>query len=59
MKDTEMTKNKIVEIPTDIRESPQEIVVIMPLGGVKKSSLKVVLQGQNLIIQGRREAPKF
>jgi len=55
-----MSKNKTqVDIPVDIWESPQEIVVIMPLGGVKKSSLKVMLEGQRLLIVGEREKPQL
>lgn len=54
-----MSKLDGVEIPTDVWESPQEIVVIIPLGGVEKSSLKVALKNQKIVIEGVRKKPKI
>ena len=54
-----MSKLDGVEIPTDVWESPQEIVVIIPLGGVEKSSLKVALKNQKIVIEGVRKKSKI
>lgn len=43
------------DIPYDIYESSQEIVIIMPLGGVKKDSLQLKIEDYNLLIKGERE----
>jgi len=45
-------------IPYDIYESPQEIVIILPLGGVKKESLKLHIKDYRLVITGERIKPK-
>lgn len=41
-------------IPYDMYESPQEILLVFPLGGVKKDSLQIHIQDYRLIIQGER-----
>jgi HSP20 family molecular chaperone IbpA len=38
-------------IPYDIYESPQELVLFLPLGGVKKESLTLSIKDYRLIIQ--------
>lgn len=37
-------------IPYDIYESPQELVIILPLGGVEKDSLKLAIKDYRLVI---------
>lgn len=54
MKQVQETPN----IPYDIYESPQEIVIILPLGGVKKESLKINIKDYRLVITGERIKPK-
>ena len=54
-----MDKSQWVEIPTDVWESPQEIIIIIPLGGVEKSSLKVALKNQIITVEGVRKKPKI
>ena len=46
-------------IPYDIYESSQEIVIIMPLWGVKKESLKLKIEDYKLLIQGERILSSF
>ncbi|MFZ2150847.1 MAG: Hsp20/alpha crystallin family protein [Candidatus Absconditicoccaceae bacterium] len=41
-------------IPYDIYESPQEIVILMPLGGVEKDSIKLNIKDYRLVITGKR-----
>lgn len=45
-------------IPYDIYESPQEIVILLPLWGVKKESLKLTIKDYRLVITGERIKPK-
>ncbi len=45
-------------IPYDIYESPQEIVILLPLGWVKKESLKLTIKDYRLVIIGERIKPK-
>ncbi|MFA6256339.1 MAG: Hsp20/alpha crystallin family protein [Candidatus Absconditabacterales bacterium] len=45
-------------IPYDIYESPQEIVILLPLGGVKKETLKLGIKDYRLVISGERIKPK-
>jgi HSP20 family molecular chaperone IbpA len=45
-------------IPYDIYESPQEIVILLPLGGVKKETLKLQIKEYRLVITGERIKPK-
>lgn len=42
-------------IPYDMYESAQEIVIIMPIGGVKKESLHLKIEDYKLLIQGERK----
>ena len=46
---------EIINIPYDIYESPNEMVVIMPLWWVKKDSLDITIQDYRLIIKWTRE----
>lgn len=48
-----------VDIPMDVYESTTELVVIMPLGGVAKRSIKLSLEGNNLTLAGSREKPSM
>lgn len=41
-------------IPYDMYESSQELVIIMPLGGVKKESLHLKIEDYKLLIEGER-----
>jgi len=47
------------EIPFDVYESPQEIVIILPLGGVKKSSIDLKIEEYRVVVRGERIAPKL
>lgn len=49
-----------IQIPRDIYESPREVVIIMPLGGVQKKSLSIdfVKADYMLVISGKRTEPK-
>ncbi len=49
---------QVPSIPYDIYESPQEIVIILPLGGVKKESLQLSIKDYRLVITGERSKPK-
>lgn len=49
----------ITEIPFDVYESPQELVLIMPLGGVKKNSLEIKIEDYRVVIRGVRETVKL
>lgn len=44
-------------IPYDMFQSPQEIVIIMPLGGIEKSSLKLSIDNYKLNIKWERRKP--
>ncbi len=44
-------------IPYDIYESPQELVVFLPLWGVKKESLSLSIKDYKLVITGERIQP--
>ncbi len=48
-------KIPIPHIPYDVYESPQEIVIVIPLGGVDKKSIDVRLKDYRLIISGTRQ----
>lgn len=41
-------------IPYDMYESPQEIVIIMPLWGVRKESLHIKIEDYRILIQWER-----
>jgi len=40
-----------INIPYDIYESPSEMVIIMPLGGVKKESVDISIDDYRLVIR--------
>ncbi|HKL44458.1 MAG TPA: Hsp20/alpha crystallin family protein [Candidatus Absconditabacterales bacterium] len=44
-----------INIPYDIYESPSEMVIIMPLGGVKKESVDISIDDYRLVIRGTRK----
>jgi len=48
------TVTDIPSIPYDIYESPQELVIILPLGWVDKKSLKLEIKDYRLVITGKR-----
>ena len=52
-----MEKEKIPYIPYDMYESNQELVIFMPLWGVKKESLKIRIEDYKLLIQWERKYP--
>lgn len=43
------------EIPYDVYESPNEIVIIVPLAWVKKEDIDIVIDDDRLIIEWQRE----
>ena len=45
-------------VPYDIYESPQEIVILLPLWWVKKESLKLAIKDYRLVITWERIKPK-
>lgn len=50
-----MEKNlEFPEIPYDIYESNKEILIIIPLGGVKKDSLSIRIENYRLFVEGER-----
>ena len=46
---------KKLSIPYDIYESPNEMVVVMPLGGVNKESIEISIDDYRLVIKWTRE----
>jgi len=46
---------ELVRIPYDIYESPNEMVIIMPLWGVNKGSIEISIEDYRLIIKWVRE----
>ena len=46
-------------IPYDMYESPQELCILLPLGGVKKDSLSLRIQDYRLVISGERQKPEI
>lgn len=46
-----------MSIPYDLYESQHEIVVVLPLGGVKKDSITLKLKDHNLCILWERNSP--
>lgn len=44
-----------IDIPYDIYESPNEVVIVMPLWWVKKESLELKIQDYRLVIHWLRE----
>lgn len=47
----------ILSIPYDLYESPQELVILLPLWGVKKESIKLEIKDYRLLITGERIKP--
>ncbi|MDR2416232.1 MAG: Hsp20 family protein [Candidatus Peribacteria bacterium] len=45
-------------IPYDMYESPQEVVIILPLGGVKKESVEVKIEDYRILVGGTRQQPQ-
>jgi HSP20 family protein len=43
--------------PTDIYETPDEIIVVIELAGVKEDDMAVTLFSDLLVVDGRREQP--
>jgi HSP20 family molecular chaperone IbpA len=54
-----MSEKKIPSIPYDMYESPQEVVVIIPLWWVKKETLEVKIENYRILIHWFRVAPKL
>jgi len=50
-----MEKQKMPHIPYDIYESSQELVILLPLGGVKKESVDIRIKDYRLVIIGERK----
>ncbi len=48
----------VPSIPYDIYESPQELVIVLPLGWVDKNTLKLEIKDYRLVISGKRNKPK-
>lgn len=48
-----------VDIPVDLYDSPQEFVVIMPVGGVEKTTVQLRIEWGELVIQGERKMPEL
>lgn len=54
-----MKQAEIPSIPYDIYESPQEIVIFLPLGGVEKDSIHLSIKDYRLVIQWKRVKPSI
>lgn len=52
-----MKQEDSLQIPYDIYESPQEVVIILPLWWVKKDSIQLAIKNYRLIISGKRTKP--
>lgn len=52
-------QNESPYIPYDIYDSAQEIVIVLPLGWVKKESLKINIENYRLNIQWQRISPSL
>lgn len=52
-----MATPQIPSIPYDMYESPQEVVIVLPLGGVKKESVNVKIEDYRILVTGMREKP--
>ena len=48
-----------INIPLDVYESPEEIVIVFPLGGVKKESISIWLEKTILFIKWDRQPPEI
>lgn len=53
----QMAKNNWVDIPMDIYESNEELVILMPLWGVSKKSIQIDLEKTTLTVKWVREKP--
>lgn len=53
-----MSVAEIPHIPYDIYESPQELVILLPLGGVEKESIQLKIDDYRLVITGKRIRPQ-
>ncbi len=47
-------KSELPSIPYDMYESPQEVIIIVPLWWVQKDSLEVKIEDYKLLIRGTR-----
>ncbi|MDD2537273.1 MAG: Hsp20/alpha crystallin family protein [Candidatus Absconditabacteria bacterium] len=54
-----MNSTNTPAIPYDMYESPQEVLIILPLGAVKKESIEVKIQDYRLQIKGMRIKPQL
>jgi len=45
--------------PTDVYETPEELIVIIELAGVEEDEMSVTLFSDLLVVEGRREQPLF
>ena len=54
-----MSDKNIPSIPYDMYESPQEVVIIIPLWWVKKDSVEVKIENYRILIRWTRTAPKL
>ncbi len=54
-----MSELKIPNIPYDMYESPQEVIIIIPLGWVKKESVEVKIENYRILVRGFRLAPQL
>ena len=48
-----------IKIPYDMYQSPKELVVSLPLGGVHKDSVKVGIESYRLVIRFDRVKPVY
>lgn len=53
-----MSIHDIPQIPYDIYESPQELVILLPLWWVKKESISLAIKDYRLVISWERIKPK-
>ncbi len=49
--------NDSIQIPMDIYESEQELLIVVPMWWVVKSSVNISLEGTNLKLRWEREKP--
>jgi len=54
-----MSDKRIPSIPYDMYESPQEVIIILPLGWVKKESIEVKIENYRIFIHWERLAPQL
>ena len=54
-----MTEQNVPSIPYDMYESPQEVIIIIPLWGVKKESVEVKIENYRIFIHWFRLAPQL